>query len=76
MWKQVKGEIPKGFNLQFKDGDTSNICLENLYLVSKKDQAIVNKRGGHKIPYENRETVILINKLKKIIDEKQDNRLK
>lgn len=38
LWEKANGPIPKGYNVQFKDGDTTNCVLENLYLISRKKQ--------------------------------------
>lgn len=73
MWQKAYGPIPKGYNVQFKDGNTHNVTLDNLYLTDRKNQAVVNKMGGKSIPYEFRKTIKLINELKSKINEKQDN---
>jgi hypothetical protein len=33
LWKSVKGEIPKGYFIHYKDGDKMNDCIENYELV-------------------------------------------
>ena len=38
LWEQAYGSIPKGYNVQFKDGDTTNCVLENLYLITRDKQ--------------------------------------
>lgn len=76
IWENIYGEIPIGSNIQFKDGDRLNCNPENLYLIGRRDQALVNKHGGAKIPYELQSTIILMNKLKNKINEKQDSRFK
>jgi len=63
VWMQYNGEIPQGHNVQFIDGNTSNWEINNLYLISKNKQAIINKRGGRKIPFENQKTILLINQI-------------
>lgn len=42
LWEQAHGAIPKGYNVQFKDGDTLNCVLDNLYLISRKKQVRKN----------------------------------
>lgn len=73
LWEQVHGTIPKGCNIQFKDHNSLNCTIENLYMIRKKDQHIINMKGGARIPYELQETVLLINKLKMQIHEKQNH---
>lgn len=38
LWESVYGEIPKGHNIQFKDGNPKNITIDNLYIISQKEQ--------------------------------------
>lgn len=38
LWEQHYGPIPEGCNIQFKDGNPSNISVSNLYLISKSQQ--------------------------------------
>lgn len=38
LWEKSNGEIPKGYNVQFKDGNTLNCTIENLYLISRAEQ--------------------------------------
>lgn len=42
LWEQHNGTIPKGFNVQFKDGNTLNCVIENLYLIRRSEQLIEN----------------------------------
>jgi hypothetical protein len=38
LWEQKCGKIPKGYNIQFKDGNTQNCTVDNLYMISQPDQ--------------------------------------
>ncbi|WP_300700943.1 HNH endonuclease signature motif containing protein [Bacteroides sp.] len=38
LWIEHNGNIPPGYNVQFKDGNRRNICIENLYLISRSQQ--------------------------------------
>lgn len=42
LWEQAHGAIPKGYNVQFKDGDTLNCVLDNLYIISRAKQVREN----------------------------------
>lgn len=42
LWEQAHGAIPKGYNVQFKDGNTLNCVLDNLYLISRAKQVRKN----------------------------------
>lgn len=39
LWEQHNGPIPKGYNIQFRDGNTLN-CedINNLYMISRSEQ--------------------------------------
>lgn len=37
LWEQNYGKIPDGFVVRFKDGDSMNCVLENLELISRKE---------------------------------------
>lgn len=38
LWEQVNGEIPAGMNVQFKNGDSKDVRIENLYIISRAEQ--------------------------------------
>ena len=38
IWEQYNGIIPEGFNVQFKNHNTLDCRIENLYLISKSEQ--------------------------------------
>lgn len=42
LWEMEYGAIPKGFNVQFKDGNPLNCVLDNLYLISRAKQVRKN----------------------------------
>lgn len=73
LWEQAYGDIPQGFNIQFKDGDTLNCDLSNLYMIDRSNQVVINKNGGNRIPFELQETILLIKDLKNKIYEKQSD---
>lgn len=37
VWEQAHGEIPEGYNVTFRDGDSRNCELDNLELVSREE---------------------------------------
>lgn len=76
IWEQTNGEIPHGHNVQFRDNDSLNCELDNLYLVSRSEQAQHNKRGGIRLPHELKQSITLINKIKQSVNKKQDKRSK
>lgn len=38
LWEEAHGPIPKGYNIQFKDGNRQNLAMDNLYMLSRADQ--------------------------------------
>jgi hypothetical protein len=42
LWEQAFGEIPKGMIVAFKNGDAMDCQIENLKLISRKENAIRN----------------------------------
>lgn len=45
IWEAKHGPVPKGHCLVFADRNPLNVTLENLLLVSRRELAIMNKRG-------------------------------
>lgn len=42
VWRKHHGEIPKGHIIRFKDGNTKNTDISNLYIVSKAEHMKMN----------------------------------
>lgn len=38
VWIEHNGNIPSGYNIQFKDGNRQNVSIENLYMISRSEQ--------------------------------------
>lgn len=38
IWEEAHGPIERGYNVQFKDGNSQNVTLENLYVISRSRQ--------------------------------------
>ena len=47
IWEEAHGTIPKGYNIQFKDKNSLNCTLDNLYMVSRNKQMIENSGAVH-----------------------------
>lgn len=45
VWERENGNVPQGHVVIFGDGDRSNIVLENLILISRKQLVVLNKNG-------------------------------
>lgn len=68
IWIDANGEIPKKHVVRIKDGNVFNCQLENLELISMKENMLKNSIVN--IPEELLPLVKLNNKLKKTINEK------
>lgn len=42
LWEQAHGNVPKGYNVVFKDGDTMNCILENLECITDREIQLRN----------------------------------
>jgi hypothetical protein len=42
LWERHNGSIPKGANIQFRDGNPQNCRIENLYLITRQNQMTEN----------------------------------
>lgn len=67
LWEQENGEIPDGHLLAFKDGDTENVSLENLELVSMIENMYRNSR--HDYPDEIIPSLVLVKQLEKKLND-------
>jgi len=52
IYEEYYGTIPKGYNVMFADGNKLNLEIDNLILVSKSEDLIMNK---NKLFYQNKE---------------------
>lgn len=45
IWRERYGEVPEGHVLRFKDGDSMNVTLDNLFCVERSVMTSVVRRG-------------------------------
>lgn len=67
VWENEKGEIPQGYIIIFKDGDRKNVDINNLLMVKKDINVLINSCGLNRYMGELKETAVNIAKLKKSI---------
>ena len=72
LWEDAHGPLPKGHCLRFKDGDGLNVELDNLELITRRDNMLRN--SVHLLPPELKSTIHMLGRLKRRIREKQDGR--
>ena len=71
LWIDVHGEIPKGYIVVFKDRNTLNCKLENLELITRREN--MQRNSIQRYPNEIRQTIKTLTKLKKTINGKEQN---
>ena len=69
IWTKNFGPIPDGYNVQFIDGNSLNCEIENLKLVSKKENMQENTIMNY--PIEIVQSIHTLSKLKRIINGKE-----
>ena len=69
IWEEAYGEIPDGYNVQFKNGDRQDLRLENLYIIKRADQ-MANANSIHvRYPEELKAVIRLKGSIKRQITE-------
>lgn len=71
IWETNNGKVQKGFNVVFKDGNQLNCILENLECISNAE--LMQRNTIHRFPAELKNTIRLVNKLKRNINAKEQN---
>lgn len=66
IWEQAFGKIPDGYLVVFADGNKENCDLNNLRLISRKTQAVMNGSGLSEATGEYFDTAVMIAELKQI----------
>lgn len=70
IWINANGPIPDGYIISFKDGDTLNVDLDNLELISRVENLFRNSK--HNFPPEIIPSMVLINQLENQLKKIQD----
>jgi len=60
VWESVNGPVPKDMTLWFRDNDRLNCDPDNLMLVTRAQNAVVNKLGLSKLPADSKQTAVLL----------------
>lgn len=75
VWEQHNEAIPKGYNIQFKDGNKHNCDINNLYIISRSEQ-MKNENSASKNLPDSAVAVYLVGKRgkdKALIEEIRNN---
>lgn len=76
IWQQAHGKIPKGHIVIFRDNNKQNIVLENLMLISRKENAVMNHIGLHETIDETKDLAVSFAKLVSATHQRKKNRKK
>ena len=68
VWEENFGKIPKGYCIVFKDKNKLNLSLDNLEMISLKEN--MKRNNIHRYPEEVKQVIRLTGKLKRIIKKK------
>lgn len=71
VWEEVHGKIPKGYKIIFLDGNKQNCSIENLAIVSAKEEIELMRRGLFSKEAELTKTGVLIAKAGVITQERK-----
>lgn len=73
-WKKAYGEIPEGMMVSFKDGNIENWNLENLMLITKGENAVMNTMHLRYDRAEATESGLLVAKIHQKVNAKRKKR--
>lgn len=64
VWESVNGDIPKGYIIIFRDNNKTNTHIDNLMLIKRSINAVLNHTGLYEYSREFKETAVRIAELK------------
>lgn len=70
VWEQLNGPIPKGYNVQFRNGNRQDLSIENLYIINRADQIRVENSIHVRFPEDLRRIVRMKARVKMAIKRK------
>lgn len=73
VWEQVHGEIPEGYNIQFKNRNRLDCRLENLYIIKRSEQMRTENSYIAKYPKPLQEIIRLKGVLNRLIHKFERN---
>ena len=73
LWEETNGPIPEGYVIIFKDGNTDNLDLDNLMMVTMQERLLMARHGLFVKDYpELTESGAILAKLMNIINQKKN----
>lgn len=71
IWEQYNGVIPAGYNVQFKNRNTQDCRIENLYIISKSEQMRTENSLVARYPKEVQEVIRLKGVVNRVIHKRE-----
>ena len=71
IWEQHNGVIPAGYNVQFKNRNTQDCRIENLYIISKSEQMRTENSLVARYPKEVQEVIRLKGVVNRVIHKRE-----
>lgn len=71
IWEQHNGVIPAGYNVQFKNRNTQDCRIENLYIISKAEQMRTENSLVTRYPKEVQEVIRLKGVVNRVIHKRE-----
>lgn len=63
IWEKANGEIPQGNIIIFRDNNPINCSLDNLIMIKKRENAIINHSNLSHLTGEYKDTAVILSKL-------------
>lgn len=73
VWEQHNGEIPEGYNVQFKNGNPLDCRMDNLYLISRAEQMRTENSYIARYPKDLQDVIRLKGAVNRMIHKAQRN---
>lgn len=73
LWENTHGPIPKGFNIQFRNGNRSDVRLDNLYIIDRATQLAKENSMIVRYPEELQRVIRLRSQIKRQINKHKRN---
>lgn len=73
-WETVNGKIPKGYMVIHRDNNKANNSIDNLLLVKRSTNAVLNHTGLYRYDGRFKETAVRIAELKEASVEAKNRR--
>jgi hypothetical protein len=71
IWEKARGKIPRGHMVTFADGNRQNFAMDNLILVSLRENAVMNRYGLRSAHGELTKTGMAVADIKLLIAERK-----